>query len=1127
MTASEPSPIEQLLGTRYQIIRQLGAGAFGTVYLARERQLYRLVTIKVVHQDRAWSDAERARLLAEARTIANLSHPAIVQLLAFEETTDAVYMVMPFIPGVTLHELLESGERFDADDVRRILIEIADALAYAHGEGVLHRDLKPENVLLERAGAINDPTPARVRLIDFGVAVFPGRDHGVDVKQELWGTPSFMSPEQLLGENTLDPRSEIYSLGVLAYLLASGRMPFDAAAPAERLRQQQAGPAVPLGKCAPAAPRDLVRTIEKCLAFNPKERWSRVRDVRDALVRGAESSIGTLHGIATIRQRLRPRRSALERFAQRRSRASAPVSTSWIEQRFGLGGLLRDFSFAIRQLRKRPLFTAAAIITLALGIGATTAVYTAVNAVLLRPLPLPGLDRVTIIREDIPRRGFADADLDPFETIALMHRTDLFAAVGGYYGTHDVIARGLGDARPLSGARVIGDLFGVFGVKPLAGRFFHGPDFEPGHQQVAVISSDVWNALGNDRSIVGRTVDLSGTSFMVIGVAPPTFHYPRGVQYWQPFPISSVSRGYVGRHAMTTLARLQPEITTGRVDAALPAVVRELHPDFALSSARLRVHGFVETFAGSLGPVLQALFAAVMFVLLITCANIGSLHFVHLTSRANELAVRTAFGASRAVLIRQLVLESAVIAVAGGMSGVLLGGAVLRAFALTGDVTVPALANLRLDARVLTVAIAASGGCALLFGVIPALRSTRIDLRETLAESSRSVLFARRRYFVLRAAVVLQVAVALVLAVGATLMIRTVETVLARSAGFDTNVRSLRVDLSNARPDTYRLLSADLATLPGFERVGFASQLPFSGIPDLDYVRIAHSDIPAIGDSARADIEAIAGDYFGSMRIPLLAGRDFSTADNASAPRVAIVDEPFVRNVLHGARALGVRLDEPNGPVTIVGVVGGVTRAELGEPVRSATIYYPYDQRRLSDGLYVTVRTRLPISTVRNAVRTAARSTDAGVVVYNEEVLAHRMDAALAPQRLATAVLAAFGALALLLATIGLYAVMSYIVSQRRSEFGIRMALGGRQSDVLRLVLGEGAFVGILGVALGMAMATIATPALRALLYGVSSHDAATFAGVAAVLTVIVLAAGYLPARRATLVDPANAIRGR
>ena len=327
MTEDDRATVERQLGKRYQIVRTLGAGAFGAVYLARERDLHRLVAIKVLRGDRAWSDDERERLLREARTIANLSHPAVVPLLAFGESNGMVYMVMPYVSGQTLADRLAHDEPFDADEVRRILIEVADALAYVHGEGVLHRDLKPENVLLERAGAVDDHIPPRVRLIDFGVAAFPMRDLGVNATRETWGTPHFMAPEQMFGEPELDPRSEIYSLGVLGFLLLGGRLPFDATSPTERLTQQRKGPVVPLSVCAPDAPKDLVRAIERCLAYDAEQRWRRARDFRDTLIAGASAG-NSFTPLALVRQRLRPNPAAVERFAAKRRKRQATAAAA-------------------------------------------------------------------------------------------------------------------------------------------------------------------------------------------------------------------------------------------------------------------------------------------------------------------------------------------------------------------------------------------------------------------------------------------------------------------------------------------------------------------------------------------------------------------------------------------------------------------------------------------------------------------------------------------------------------------------------------------------------------------------------------------------------------------------------
>src|SRR3954468_3589619 len=348
--------IERQLAGQYQIVRTLGSGAFGAVYLARERLLHRLVAIKVLRSDRAWNDDERERLLREARTLANLSHPAVVPLLAFGESDGMVYMVMPYVSGETLADRLAHDEPFDADEVRRILIKLADALAYVHGEGVLHRDLKPENVLLERAGAVDDHIPPRVRLIDFGVAAFPMRDPGVNAARETWGTPHFMAPEQMFGEPELDPRSEIYSLGVLGFLLLGGRLPFDATSPTERLTQQRKGPSVPLSVCAPDAPKDLVHAIERCLAYDADQRWRRARDFRDTLIAGASAG-NSFTPLALVRQRLGQNPAAIERFAAKRRKRQQPRLPLVKRIAGAFAGIDADIRFAARTLKKAPGFS--------------------------------------------------------------------------------------------------------------------------------------------------------------------------------------------------------------------------------------------------------------------------------------------------------------------------------------------------------------------------------------------------------------------------------------------------------------------------------------------------------------------------------------------------------------------------------------------------------------------------------------------------------------------------------------------------------------------------------------------------------------------------------------------------
>lgn len=400
---AERRAVECDLGGRYQIVRRLGRGAFGAVYLARERLLHRTVAIKVLHAEHARSAAERERLLREARTVAALSHPAILPILAFGETERAVYLVMPHVGGASLADRLREaaaagaggvgGEgRLPPSEVRRVLVELADALAYAHAQGVLYRDLKPENVLLEHAPGMDDDPP-RVRLIDFGVAAFRTRDLGMGAREEVWGTAEFMAPEQAFGEPELDPRSEVYALGVLGYLMLAGRLPFDAASPAQRLVQQQAGPRRRLGAIAPGAAPDLVAAVERCMAYDAADRWPRARDFRDALARGAANDAVLAGDAPRLTERLK--RVARVRGVAAKVREGAAA----VRDEVMAGGLVADLRFALRTFRKTPAFTAALVLTLALGFGATTAVFSAVEALLLRPIPAADPGALVVLQE--------------------------------------------------------------------------------------------------------------------------------------------------------------------------------------------------------------------------------------------------------------------------------------------------------------------------------------------------------------------------------------------------------------------------------------------------------------------------------------------------------------------------------------------------------------------------------------------------------------------------------------------------------------------------------------------------------------------------------------------------------
>jgi len=827
------------------------------------------------------------------------------------------------------------------------------------------------------------------------------------------------------------------------------------------------------------------------------------------------------------------RRAAMERFGDpdrvagtmrnlAEQRETSMARSEWFH------GTGRDLRFALRQLAKRPGFTAVALVTLALGIGANTAIFSAVNAVLLRPLPVRDLDRVVVVQDNLPKLGLLAYPMDPAEALGLTARHELFEAAAGVHGTNPVLT-GAGEPQRLARARSLGRFFDVFGVIPHRGRLYRPDESENGNHLVAVLAYDFWRELGADSTIVGRKLTLNGEQYEVIGVMQPDFRYPRGTQLWTPFALTPETRQNRGRMYMTAVARLRPGISQEQLDARLDAHMRELYPNTERSDRFLSSQGFVSVYAGQLEPALVVLLAAVGFVLLIACANIASLQLVHGSARAREMAVRAALGAGRWVIVRQLLVENLVLSVCGGVLGLFVGLASLRLLTVAGAAELPALQDVGFDRTVLFFAALATIASGLLFGVVPALRAGRVDLQEELKEGTRASLGARKNRL-LQAGVVLQVALTLVLLLGSTLMIRSLRELLSQNPGFDPEqVVTMRLTVTGANAQQARItafydeLLERLRGISAFSEVGLVSELPFSGSTNSSPFRIIDREPDPNGPALHANLRTIGGDYFKAMRIPLLRGRAFDGTDIKAGEQVAVIDETLAKTYFGSEDPIGKRINQ--GPdATIVGIVGTVSHGELGEPPK-ATFYYPYSQKNWYNSLYITVRSALPLATVQRLVRSELSAIDHTVPLYEARMLDERIGVSLAPRRLAMTVLTALAALSLALAVFGLYGVISYAVSQRTTEFGIRIALGAQAGDVRGMVLRQGLALGVVGVIVGLTAAVFATRALSALIFGVSARDPLSFAGAAIALTVVTVVAAYLPARRATAVSPVEALR--
>jgi putative ABC transport system permease protein len=874
--------------------------------------------------------------------------------------------------------------------------------------------------------------------------------------------------------------------------------------------------------------------------------------------------MGLLSGLATRLRLLLSRRGAEERMdaefgfhlemeTERRVRAGMDPAAARRDALRAFGGVERhreamrdargrrlledlgsDLRYAGRTLGRSPGFAAVAILTLALGIGAGTAIFSVVNAVLIRPLPVDGLERMVVIREDMPGIGLMDTELAPVEVTDLAARTDLFRAVAGFRAT-DMTLSTEGDPTRLSGAVTVGDFFGVFGVRPAAGRFY-GPEASvAGAPRVAVVSWALWQQLGGgDPAFVGRTIQLDDAPYEVVGVLPAEFRYPRGTQVWRPFPMTEQFAQNRGTLIMTTVAVPRGAPSAAQLQAHLTALGEGWNEQFGLTEQyRKAFHAtpFIDYLAGQLRTVMLVLLGAVALVLLIAVANVANLQLLRATGRARELAVRTAMGASRTRVLRQLMVENLVLALAGGAAGVWLGTVALRGLERWSPARELFLSGIPLDARVLALAAGLALTAAVVFGTVPALRASRVEPQEALRETTRGSSHGPGRNRLLKASVVVQVAMAMVLLVGSGLMVRTLARLLATDPGFTAEGVSVvdfaappgRYGSSAERSALYRTLVEHVRALPGVSAAAYMWGVPFSGANDSSPFTILDTPVREGEPERHAEARYVSDGVFRTLGIPLLSGRDFS-ATEVPGQNVSIIDETFAEQFFPGEDPVGRQIEHYIGTSTIIGVVGRVDHHEIADPPK-ATAYYSTHQFAYVPSGSLLVRSSLETGQVVRMVRDAVRQVDAAIPVYDATTMQGLVARSLGPRRLALLALGAFAALSLLLTALGVYGVMRYTTQERTREIGVRMALGARRGHVVRMVVGQGLAVSLLGALLGLAGALALTRFMAGILFGVSPTDPLTFAGVAALLLAVTVVASWLPARRAAAVNPVRAMR--
>ena len=796
--------------------------------------------------------------------------------------------------------------------------------------------------------------------------------------------------------------------------------------------------------------------------------------------------------------------------------------------------LLKDIRYGVRSLLQRPGFTAIAVITLALGIGANTTLFSFVNGVLLRPLPYQDAERLVVLDETAPKQGIDSFAVSYPNFVDWRQQNQVFEDIGIFQeGNHTLV--GAGDPEQIPGARVSQGLFELLGVAPIRGRTFRTEEDTPETNTVVILSHGLWQRrFASAENVVGQTLSLNGRICTVIGVMPPGFKFPEIAELWMPMGLTE--KLYTRNdHGLESIARLKANVTLEQAQAEMNVIARRIEAQHPVTNEGLGVNVFRlrDRLVGDYRQALLILLGVVVFVLLIACANVANLLLARSSSRRQELALRAALGASRARIIRQLLTESALLTFLGAVGGVLLAvwGKNLLLSAIPGEM--PFWMKFDLDSRVLGFTFVLSLLTGLVFGVAPALQASKNDLNEALKEGGRNAGGAHNR---LRSSlVVAEVALSLMLLVGAGLMIRSFAKLENVDAGIKPeNVLTVEVPLPRAKyaepakqSAFFKELVTQVRTLPGVSSAAAISGVPLRGGWGRSLTVEGHP-VLSVGQAPMINHSVVTPNYFQTMGIPLREGRDFTEADADGTTRTTVVDERLARQYWPGASPLGKRIrfgpPESNEPWhIIVGVAGSVRNRRLDQEAVQ-TIYVPHQQIPVR-GMTIALRTSGDPESLTGAVREAVRALDKDQPITNVMTMETVIARSVWLQRFYTILFGVFAALALALAVVGIYGVMSYAVTQRTHEIGIRMALGARAGDVLRLVIKNGMLLISIGVVIGLAGALALTRLLATMLFGITPTDALTFVAVSAVLIVVALLACYVPARRATKVDPLVALR--
>jgi putative ABC transport system permease protein len=802
--------------------------------------------------------------------------------------------------------------------------------------------------------------------------------------------------------------------------------------------------------------------------------------------------------------------------------------------------LLQDVRFGARVLAKHKGFTAVAVLTLALGIGMNTAIFSVVNAVLLRPLPYEDSHELVQIWGTQPQLD--TAPMSPANFLDWREQNRVFKHIAAYTA-QNINLSGVDDPERIRATRVSADLFELLRVRPALGRTFLAEEDQHGNHRVAILSHALWRRrFGASPTIVGQSLTLNDQSYVVVGVMPPEFTFPRATtEMWTPIAFSPGERGTRNTNYISVIARLKPGVTLEQARSEMEALARRQQEQYPESNAGIgvKVISYKEQVVGNTRPTLLLLLGAVGFVLLIACANVANLLLARAAGRRKEMAVRSALGASRHRIIRQLLTESVLLALAGGGLGLLLAHWGLKSLVALQPADIPRLAELSIDRGVLLFASALSLLTGMAFGLAPALQASKLDLNHALKEGDKAAGGGAGRQGLRSLLAVSEIALSLVLLIGAGLMIKSFWRLIQVDPGFNPeNTLTMVISLPTSRyAETARQVAffqhavERVSNLPGVDAAGVTTDIPLFGGNSTGFNVEGHPPY-APGRRPLVEFRSVSPGYFRAMGITLLRGRTFTEQDTGDAPGVVIINETLARRYFPDEDPIGKRLGF-SGPTDwreVVGVARDTRNYGLDEEVKPEA-YMPYTQSAPGylagsiSGMILVVRTASDPQSMAAAVRREVQGLDKDQPIYNIKTMEQHLAESLAQRRFSMLLLTLFGVVAVLLAVVGLYGVMSYMVAQRTHEIGLRMALGAQAQDILRLAVRQGLVVILIGIGIGLAGALALTRVMAGLLYGVGATDPATFAAIALMLACVSLIACYIPARRATKVDPLIALR--